>query len=159
MIVLKYFFIECKGVNMKITCGIALINHKNQILVGHVTKQPYNIWSIPKGLIKKKETYKQTALREFKEETNIDLSSMNLNKIGEYSYNKKKVLIGFYARLPKELYIDVFEFKCYSMVNRYEIPFPEIDAFTWLDIKDIHILHHTQQELIKDIYKRYYNKN
>jgi|SRR6056297_478212 len=142
---------------MNITCGTALINHKDQILVGHVTRQPYNIWAIPKGLHENNESYRESALREFKEETNISLLDigLDLNYIGIYPYNnKKKTLIGFYTTLPKELYIDISKFKCYSMVNnkRYKNPFPEVDAFTWLDIKDIHILHHTQQELIKDIY-------
>jgi len=68
---------------MDTTCGTVLINHKDQILVGHVTRQPYNIWAIPKGLHENNESYREAALREFKEETNLSVEVQELVHVNE----------------------------------------------------------------------------
>jgi len=133
---------------LKITCGVALINHLNETLIAHVTNS-FDIWSIPKGLVDGNERYIDTAFREFKEETGIDISHLPLYFTGHYKYNNKnKSLIGFYSFLPKGEYIDVSKFKCHSFVKG---GFPEVDSFKWLNKNDVNILHHTQQELLKDI--------
>ena len=46
-----------------------------------------NCWVIPKGHLEKKEAFIETAIREVKEETNIDISTHDfVDKVGEYKY-------------------------------------------------------------------------
>jgi len=51
------------------SCGVIIIN-ENKILV---VKQKSGFYGFPKGHIEKNETEKITAIREVKEETNIDI--------------------------------------------------------------------------------------
>ena len=136
---------------MKITCGILLFNPKNQFLVAHVTRSPFNVWSIPKGMHEKSDpSYHFTARREFKEETSVSLD-IPLKEHKLYPYpEKKKYLKGFYGCLDEN--IDISHFKCKSMVNKEGFPpFPEVDAFAWMEVKDFQLLHITQQQLLYDI--------
>lgn len=140
------------------TVGMVLINPKKQILVGHITNGKYDDWSIIKGIIENNEDNINALYREFFEETSlvlkpiikelIDFSKL-INKCYLYNHHKKK-LYGYYGLLYDNIPLQYF--KCQSYVNN-NIKFPEIDAFTWLDFKDIHILHYTQQELITDLWK------
>ena len=52
------------------SCGCIVINEKNEILLVH-----HNLghWDFPKGHMEAGETEEQTARREVKEETNIDI--------------------------------------------------------------------------------------
>ena len=143
---------------MIVTCGIALINPKNEILIAHPTRAPWNTWSIPKGEHDHTGTYKETAIREFKEETGLDLISagVKLFELGMYEYPKKrgKVLKGFYGFLEEN--IDLTFFKCDSMVEHvrdYQHPFFEVDAFTWLPWIEARLgmLHYTQMHMLQDI--------
>lgn len=55
------------------SCGCIIIENNNVLLVKH------NIghWDFPKGHMENNETEEQTALREVKEETNIDVKIIN----------------------------------------------------------------------------------
>ena len=52
------------------SCGAIVINKNNKILLVH-----HNVghWDFPKGHVEEGETEEQTAIREVKEETNIDI--------------------------------------------------------------------------------------
>ena len=52
------------------SCGCIVMNEKNEILLVH-----HNLghWGLPKGHMKASETEVETAIREVKEETNIDV--------------------------------------------------------------------------------------
>ena len=52
------------------SCGCIVLNEKNEILLVHHTPGPCGL---PKGHIETGETEEQTAIREVKEETNIDI--------------------------------------------------------------------------------------
>lgn len=52
------------------SCGAIVINKNNKILLVHHNA---GHWDLPKGHIENGETEEQTAIREVKEETNIDI--------------------------------------------------------------------------------------
>lgn len=52
------------------SCGCIILNNKNQILL---ILQNAGHWGLPKGHVEEGETEEQTAIREVKEETNIDI--------------------------------------------------------------------------------------
>lgn len=52
------------------SCGCIVINNKNEVLLIHHNK---GHWDFPKGHVENGETEIQTAIREVKEETNIDV--------------------------------------------------------------------------------------
>ena len=51
-----------------------IIKNENKILVGKRTNSHAPFWSIPGGHIEPGETFEQTAIREIKEETNLEIS-------------------------------------------------------------------------------------
>jgi len=71
-----------------------------------------NMWSIPGGKIEKGEDTKEAAIREFLEETNIDLSSKDLEFVGVTSLphktddNVKKMMYVYVFETDKELIPD-----------------------------------------------------
>ena len=52
------------------SCGCIILNNKNQILL---ILQNAGHWGLPKGHVEEGETEEQTAIREVKEETNVDV--------------------------------------------------------------------------------------
>jgi 8-oxo-dGTP pyrophosphatase MutT (NUDIX family) len=148
---------------MKTTCGIAIISPDKKILAAHPTRHAYNQWDLIKGVIDENESPLQTIHREFLEETGLTLSSICNNIIDfstyfhiQYTYkHKQKKLHAFIGFLDK--HIDITYFKCNSMVTGFLDlpPFPEIDAFTWIDFADIDLLHESQQRFLLDVKGRY----
>jgi 8-oxo-dGTP pyrophosphatase MutT (NUDIX family) len=145
---------------MKTTCGIFLLNKKNEILVEHPTNHDPNFWSIPKGNADPGEKYLDAALREFKEETDLDLKKLeNCSYIKEYDLIKyksgKKQLKAYLYKFDGYLY--GYPFKCESMVTYLngkvlKNPFPECDDFKWVTIdKAMEIVHETQVEILRKI--------
>lgn len=136
---------------MKNTCGIFLICN-DKLLIGHVTNT--SNWSIPKGLIDEGETHIEAALRELKEETNIDAEHIKLIDteavVVPYKH-KKKTLYAFVATTDVE-----HDAVCHSMViQEGKDPFPEIDMFEWVSFEDAMFkIHETQiQALLTSLNK------
>lgn len=63
------------------SAGGVVIKDKREVLL---IKNPSNIWTFPKGHIERGETKEQAAVREVKEETNIDAQIVDY--LGEISY-------------------------------------------------------------------------
>ena len=55
------------------SCGAVVIKEENNVTLALVIKQHDNCWSFPKGHVEEGETEVETAIREIKEETNIDV--------------------------------------------------------------------------------------
>jgi len=137
-----------------LTCGIFLVNKNNEILVVHPTHGRKNSWGIPKGMRDPDEVPREAAIREFNEETGIDIIELlgdpkKLKFLGSVKYPKKnKCLIAFWATIPGTIPIDTLF--CESMV--YPVgkpPFPEVDGYKWLDLdKASELLHAPQPELL-----------
>ena len=58
------------------SCGCIIINNNEVLLI----KSKRGHWDFPKGHIEKDETEKETALREVKEETNLDVDIISDKK-------------------------------------------------------------------------------
>jgi 8-oxo-dGTP pyrophosphatase MutT (NUDIX family) len=137
------------GEDIRISCGIYLINSDNKLLIGHPTKHKPNVWSIPKGRIDEGESnHFEIAKRELLEETNIDLNKFDIDKMVEFELIRyretNKYLKGFFAKVDNSF--SDHDIKCTSMVYRDGNPsFPEFDDFKWVTIEDSKKLLHTFQ--------------
>lgn len=80
------------------SCGCIIINDKKEVLLVHHNK---GHWDFPKGHVEEGETEVQTAIREVKEETNIDVEvNENYRYTTEYSpeENVMKEVVYFLAK-------------------------------------------------------------
>ena len=115
----KYYDITCF---YEISCG-TIIYHDNSegrkiLLIKN--KRSYS-WGFPKGHIEKDETNRQTALREAKEETGLDVELVGeFSSVSEYTLKNKveKRVIIFLGRSDTD-----------SVVKQES----EIEAFMWVD--------------------------
>jgi len=102
----------CKDKNIKNekSCGCIIFNNDNKVLLIHMLG---GHWSYPKGHVEKGETEKETALREVKEETNIDCKIIDgYRYISNYSprENVRKEVVYFIAKpISKEIQIQAEE--------------------------------------------------
>ena len=135
---------------MKITCGVAIFNNKNQLLIGKATNG--NNWSIPKGLNENNETFEMSAIREVYEETGIDISKSKLELVGEENYkNQSKKIIMFKTYLD---YLDLNKVVCNSFFEYKIKKLPELDKFELVTLNELHKynIHNTQIILLNKIY-------
>jgi len=151
---------------MDTTCGIFLINNKNELLLVHAINAPNHLWSIPKGLLEKGETYLEAAIRETHEETNVklNLQSNTIKRILEFDiirYKKTRKQLKSFAILDDDDFSDV-KLKCTAkFTNRHGDKVPENDKVMWvpLDFQDndkypqyAYIrLHDTQETVLKHL--------
>ena len=80
------------------SCGCIIINDKKEVLLVHHNK---GHWDFPKGHVEEGETEVETAIREVKEETNIDVEvNENYRYTTEYSpqENVMKEVVYFLAK-------------------------------------------------------------
>lgn len=151
---------------MDTSCGIFLINNKNEIVLGHAINAPYYMWSIPKGLLEKGETYLEAAIRETREETNlkIDVNSPKIKKMLEFEmvrYNKTRKQLKSYAIIIDDDFADI-KLKCEAtFIDRKGQKVPENDKVMWVplhfkeDPKYSYIkLHDTQETVLTHLLKK-----
>ena len=67
------------------------------------TKIPSKIWGLPKGLHEQGESYLATALRELKEETDIDAAPDKMIDVGRFKYKSDKDLYVYLYIVDDEL--------------------------------------------------------
>lgn len=148
---------------MDTTCGLFLINNKNEIVLGHPSNSPYYFWSIPKGLVEKDESFLDAALRETFEETNIklDINSNKIKRILEFDiirYKKTKKQLKSYVIIIDDDFSDI-DLKCTSTFdNKQGEKVPENNKIMWFplnfknDPKFSYIqLHDTQETILKSL--------
>ena len=68
------------------SCGCIIIENNKVLLI----QQKKGNWGFPKGRVEKNETECETAIREVKEETNLDVKIEDVNKKYVDSYFAKK---------------------------------------------------------------------
>ncbi len=137
------------------TCGIFIINSDNNILVVKATNS--NNWSIPKGVIDKKETTFDCVIRECFEETNVDLRRL-INAFEFSSFGTDTCKYYKQSVVKKQLYAYCFKFnnnklnilnlKCNSFIGNTNIL--EVDKIEWKSIDwCLKNLHYTQIDCLK----------
>jgi len=103
------------------SCGCIVINDKNKVLLIHHNA---GHWDFPKGHMEEGETEIQTAIREVKEETNIDVE---VNE--KYRYTTK------YS--PKEDVIkEVVYFLAKNINNNKEAQLEEVSDVQWFEFEE-----------------------
>lgn len=110
-----------------VSCG-GIVIHKGKILLLYKEyKQRYTGWVLPKGTVEPGEEHAQTALREVKEESNVDAQIMKYMGPSHYSFNGREDIINktvhwylmksfnFYTKPQREEYfVDAGYYKFYE---------------------------------------------
>ena len=100
------------------------------------------IWSIPKGEIEQSEEKRTASLREFKEETNLDLNCKyeDLIELGETKLKSGKIIHAFGFIVRENFEIKNFKSNLFEMEWPYKsgkkMKFPEVDKIDFFS-KDI----------------------
>ena len=103
------------------SCGCIILNDKNEVLLIHHNA---GHWDFPKGHMEEGETEVQTAIREVKEETNIDVE---VNE--KYKYSTK------YS--PKEDVIkEVVYFLARNVNDNKQAQLEEVSEVKWFNFND-----------------------
>lgn len=124
---------------MTISAGIiayAYYNGEIMFFVGHPGGNRNDYWSMLKGQHDEGEELIDTALREFKEESTIDLSKYKdkLVYLGDVQQSKYKTVHAFALKLEHISSID--SKKCKSNMTD-NCPWPEIDKYRWMSYSDV----------------------
>lgn len=107
------------------SCGAVIFykGRQNNVNLLLVKNSNGRYWSFPKGHIEKGETEKQTAVREIKEETNLDVEICgDFREISEYCP---------FGKIRKRV---VF-FLAQAFTDNVKIQEAEIDSYIWVDIQ------------------------
>lgn len=132
---------------MKTSCGIIPFRKNEEgemeFFVGHPGGHYNNqkdLWMFLKGAVENNETWSETALREFKEETGLtmeDCEISNLIPLGSVQQNPHKIAVAFGLYYP-----NIDPEKCFS--NTIDGITPEIDKYCWMTYDQIRrYTHHT----------------
>ena len=117
-------------------CGCIIIENDKVLLI----KQNNGVWGFPKGHVEGNETEFETAIREVKEETNIDVEITNDKRyVVEYITNK-----GAYKQV-------VF-FRAKSLKNEIKPQEEEISEIKWADFDEA--FDTINYENIKELFKK-----
>ncbi len=129
----------CMKTNKEKSCGCIIIENNRVLLVKHNKGH----WGFPKGHVEESETEIETALREVKEETNIDAEILD-NKRYTVKYitdkGKNKEVVYFIAKpITKDL-------------NPQE---EEVSDVKWFELEDAikTITYNNSKELLKKVLK------
>ncbi len=122
-----------------ISCGIipyAIKDNKVFFFVGHPGGNNNDYWTMLKGQMENGEVYHEVALREFKEESGVDLSryKKNLILLGQVRQSKKKDVVA-YGLYMHDISIINPEMCRSNMADNCD--WPEIDRYEWKTYDDI----------------------
>lgn len=118
------------------------INNELEFFVGHPGGygwQNKNYWAFLKGNVENNENWQETAIREFKEESGLDMNdceSQMLIPLGTVLQNPSKTAIAFALHYP-----NIDPSKCHSNFIEDGIT-PEIDKYRWINYDNIKNLTH-----------------
>lgn len=115
---------------------------KMEFFVGHPGGQSErwaNYWAFLKGGVEEGETWAETALREFREESGLslaDVSENDLIPLGTTQQNKHKVVIAFGLFYP-----NIEEEECHSNIADNGLN-PEVDKYSWKTYEELEEVTH-----------------
>lgn len=118
----------------RLSCGILILNPQRELLLCHVTGQDH--WDLPKGGQNEGETPLQSALRETREETGLELAAEVLLELGRFEYRAKKDLYLFATLMPR---FDVATLCCESHFSEWDTGqrLPEMDGYAWFGFEQV----------------------
>lgn len=122
------------------SCGCIVINNKKEVLLIHHNA---GHWDFPKGHVEDGETEQQTAIREVKEETNIDVK---INEKYRYTTNYS----------PKEdVMKEVVYFLATNISNEQMAQLEEVSEVKWFKIEEAieRITYNTSKEILIKLMK------
>jgi len=119
----------------QLTCGVIIINSDNKILgcKAYGKGDIGQIYDIPKGKLEPNETPVQTAIRETKEETGLNLNNIKLKDLGEFKYNSKKRLHLFKCKLDP----NINDMYCKSRFDVNGVSRPEMVGYKFFNFNEI----------------------
>jgi len=130
---------------MQTSCGIYLYDlNKHCLLIGHVTNSGKR-FSIPKGQMDDSDKgYLDCAIREFTEETNLELHDLNIVLQTEFpfvKYQHQERQLKSYLIITDNSY-DEKDIHCTTFFENEETKQqqPEIDNFIWVDLTTAEML-------------------
>ena len=85
---------ENKQLPLRISVGIILLNHENNVFVGKRIDNPKNYWQMPQGGVDQNENFLQAAKRELEVETGIKSVKLIKELDGWFKYDLPKYLLG-----------------------------------------------------------------
>lgn len=103
------------------SCGCIVINDKNKVLLVHSNK---GHWGFPKGHMEEGETEIQTAKREVREETNIDVEV-----IEKYRYTQK-------YNVNEDIVKEVVLFLGKSLEDNQKPQLEEVSEVKWFEFEE-----------------------
>tara|TARA_B100000945_G_scaffold24632_1_gene17225 strand:+ start:5372 stop:5848 length:477 start_codon:yes stop_codon:yes gene_type:complete len=83
-----------KNLPLRKGVGIILLNSENKVFVARRIDNPKNFWQMPQGGVDKNEDFLTAALRELKEETNIENVELIKELEGTTTYELPDNLLG-----------------------------------------------------------------
>jgi len=153
--------------NKKIASAVIIYEPVKQVILAvHPTgrrwfkkdsKEPETgVFSLPKGVIDEDEFPVEAAIREIKEETDIDLDIKRLHYLKKYNYIKYKDLEMFFYPI-KENEVDTKKCKCNSFFDAKGKKLPEVNGYCFLNpfTEEKKYFYLAQQKIIEDIIKEY----
>ena len=99
-----------------------------------------NYWAFMKGHVEEGESWQDTAIREFKEETGLPLADLrkdSLISLGTVQQNSGKVAVAFGLHYP-----NIDPDTCFSNPIEEDGVTPEIDAYRWIPYDKMKSLTH-----------------
>ena len=75
------------------SCGGVVVYRGKILLLYKNYKNKYEGWVLPKGTVEEGEEYKETAIREVKEETSVDASIIKYVGKSQYTFNTAQNII------------------------------------------------------------------
>ena len=147
--------------NRKTSVGFVVELRDGRYLFGRATghKEPNN-YTIFKGQIEDGESLIDTAIRELREESGIDVSADDrLNKhisstpIFTYHMSQKDVIV--FLLVDSEGVLDSFEFSCSSFFQIDGKDYPEIDAYKKFTLDELEkVVFSSQLGLVEELKRR-----
>lgn len=136
-----------------ISAGFIVVSKDNKILIGKGSNREKNCWTVFKGTQEEGESLIDTAIRELKEESGIDINSSeglqkSISTMPIHSYSMKKKNVHLFLLKDDDGILDDFEFKCESRIDG--VGPPEILAYKWVDIDELNRYLFFSQHKIKD---------
>lgn len=142
----------------KIVSAGVLLKCGSKYLIAHPTELTGTThgWGIPKGKVDPMESIYTAALREFREETGLDLETQSsvlieMDPWTTFKVGSSKKVYVFRAWDEKEELIN-YPFKCISFVHGHT---PEIDAYQWIEPEDaLAVVTTSQIKLFAEVIKQ-----